>query len=185
MGHYAQWQRGETVRPLLVRYPQSGTCRFDGCSQPVRTRGLCQRHYKQELRGADLTELPPKVARVKDRECAYPDCTRVAHARDLCLKHYGRAWAFNLTAETFIRLTYQTSCNACGDAGGELHIDHDHSCCPGPRSCGQCIRGVLCMSCNTALGHVKDDAGRLEALANYLATSDPEIGGASWGSLYK
>ena len=30
-------------------------------------------------------------------------------------------------------------------------IDHDHRCCPGSESCGKCIRGILCSSCNTGL----------------------------------
>ena len=34
-------------------------------------------------------------------------------------------------------------------------IDHDHSCCPESRSCGQCIRGVICSGCNTMLGCIE------------------------------
>lgn len=32
-----------------------------------------------------------------------------------------------------------------------LHVDHDHTCCPARESCGDCIRGLLCVSCNSKL----------------------------------
>lgn len=48
-------------------------------------------------------------------------------------------------------------------------VDHDHSCCSGIKSCGKCVRGILCRACNTVLGQVQDDITRLVALANYLA----------------
>lgn len=39
-----------------------------------------------------------------------------------------------------------------------LAVDHDHACCPHPkRSCGKCIRGLLCTSCNNRLGIVEDE----------------------------
>jgi hypothetical protein len=49
-------------------------------------------------------------------------------------------------------------------------IDHDHSCCNGQRSCGKCIRGVLCSSCNLSLGHVESMIGRagLDHLVDYM-----------------
>ena len=33
-----------------------------------------------------------------------------------------------------------------------LSVDHDHRCCPGLRSCGRCVRGLVCATCNRLLG---------------------------------
>jgi len=49
------------------------------------------------------------------------------------------------------------------------HIDHDHTCCNGQmRSCGKCIRGLLCRGCNQVLGCAKDDIEVLKAAIKYL-----------------
>lgn len=50
-----------------------------------------------------------------------------------------------------------------------LHIDHDHACCPGDKSCGKCVRGLLCSACNTALGLFNDDVNLLKAAIDYLS----------------
>lgn len=52
-----------------------------------------------------------------------------------------------------------------------LNIDHDHTCCPGHSSCGDCIRGFLCRRCNAGLGLLGDTPERIAATIRYLTTS--------------
>jgi hypothetical protein len=47
-------------------------------------------------------------------------------------------------------------------------VDHDHACCPGNVSCGKCIRGLLCDSCNRMLGTAKDNPKILLSAVSYL-----------------
>ena len=68
-------------------------------------------------------------------------------------------------------------CEACGCSaeesfGGSLCIDHDHSCCPTEKTCGKCIRGVLCYHCNLAVGYLRDDPVRTRRLAEYLEVTN-------------
>jgi len=64
------------------------------------------------------------------------------------------------------------ACLICREDPGDqrLAVDHDHGCCPTrKKSCGKCIRGLLCGRCNSGLGYFRDDPGRLLRAANYLA----------------
>lgn len=70
-------------------------------------------------------------------------------------------------------------CGVCGASvpggKGHWHIDHDHSCCHTDSSkgivktCGNCVRGVLCHLCNTALGCARDDIEVLTKMIAYLS----------------
>jgi len=49
-----------------------------------------------------------------------------------------------------------------------LAVDHDRSCCPGPASCGKCLRGLIRRNLNVALGMFGDDPDLLRAAADYI-----------------
>lgn len=64
-------------------------------------------------------------------------------------------------------------CGVCG-SHKNLQIDHDHSCCDGPRTCGQCVRTALCARCNRTLGGVGDDIDLLMSMVTYLMEHSSE-----------
>jgi hypothetical protein len=77
-----------------------------------------------------------------------------------------RITASGITVEQFTWLL-ESQGYACGmcrepfdaeqlDGEQPIHIDHDHAHCEAKnRSCGQCVRGLLCRTCNVALGHIE------------------------------
>lgn len=48
-------------------------------------------------------------------------------------------------------------------AGRSLAVDHDHRCCAdSKRSCGLCVRGLLCSRCNTILAVIEKAEATLD-----------------------
>ena len=68
-------------------------------------------------------------------------------------------------------------CAACGREFGDEtpRVDHDHSCCPGTSSCGNCVRGLIHALCNTAMGMMLDCPDVAQAIADYLKRSKREL----------
>ena len=69
----------------------------------------------------------------------------------------------------------QGLCASCGRAmqpegkdPESVTVDHDRSCCSGPKSCGKCVRGLIHRNCNLVLGYAKDDLQLLRSAIAYL-----------------
>lgn len=84
---------------------------------------------------------------------------------------------YGLTPERFAQLLEAQgyACGMCHEAfeeGKLICVDHDHAHCPGEKtSCGECVRGLLCLGCNTALGHIE----RKSELAYAYLASPPAL----------
>lgn len=66
-------------------------------------------------------------------------------------------------------------CALCGELnhdGRALHVDHDHSCCGPDKACQNCIRGLLCISCNRMIG-LAEKKLKLRKLFGFYLDSRP------------
>jgi hypothetical protein len=87
---------------------------------------------------------------------------------------------YHLTAERYNELLTKQGgvCGICKQPEStimygkaiRLAVDHDHSCCPEKKSCGKCIRGLLCSRCNKILAYWKDSVQLLQQAVCYLET---------------
>jgi hypothetical protein len=126
----------------------------------------------------EIGEFNVDRSRPDGRQCSCRDCRSTkwkakyaadpARYRDQQLQvNYG------ITAEQFDKMVADQGgvCAICTRAFPDDRapaVDHDHSCCPGKKSCGRCLRKLLCGSCNRGIGLFSDDPARLLAAAAYL-----------------
>lgn len=94
--------------------------------------------------------------------------------------HIGNLKKYGLTRDDYVNLEKSQNgvCKICGESekyNKRLSVDHDRSCCSGQGSCGKCIRGLLCSTCNKVLGQVNDDKVLLQKMIDYLDFSGNQI----------
>jgi hypothetical protein len=171
------------------------SCTGPECSRKPKARLLCGGHYQQFKRGQTLTVLrqsirsttrdeegnkrcsqcltwkPPsefyvtrKLQRNTDGRSSY--CSR-CDRNLIIVRRYG------ITVDRYDEMLAEQGggCAICRRPPGatSLHVDHDHKCCPTrKKSCGRCVRGLLCEDCNRGIGMLKDDPELLIRAAEYV-----------------
>jgi hypothetical protein len=178
-------------------YKNGVRCAFEVCTKYARSHGLCWGHAEQRSRGLPLTvlkvRLPSNIhARRDDRGRKY--CAGCTTWLDLScfvkVKAKADGYHYRCKECTHARYVerefnlpegwYRRQLDAQGGACAicrvpasrlvkRLVVDHDHACCPGKsKSCGKCVRSLLCGQCNIALGALKDRVDLFLVAARYL-----------------
>jgi hypothetical protein len=137
----------------------------DQCVFCKLTKGNRYYHsHLDKLRKKNLKWAKDNPQKVRDNSRnwshANPDRVRAMHVKT----RYG------LTPEQYNRLMFLQKGICAGCSNPATCVDHDHNCCPGERSCGKCVRGLLCKACNSTLGLAKDNTTTLRNLITYIET---------------
>lgn len=170
-------------------------CEFPECSRVHVAKGFCSPHYRQ-LVLYGLNSLRPigsyqKGAHVQTRDSeGRKKCTSCREwlaeedfntrskspdgltARCKACSRRASLWKFyRLTLERFNEIldSQGGGCAICRRVQVRgWHVDHDHACCPEGRTCGLCVRGILCSNCNTGIGMLQENEETLESALSYL-----------------
>lgn len=167
-------------------------CSLEGCHRKHYGKGFCNPHYQQSRKGLPLTSIWEKnplghrdaegrklcggcKTRKFEQEFgangSMPDglanfCKKCAYSAGMYSKYRIRAEEYE--AMLVAQGGTCAICDRVNSDGRALAVDHDHACCPGVRSCGKCVRKLLCTECNTGIGSLGDSVSRLRKAAEYL-----------------
>lgn len=166
--HYTRWSKHGDVGEAAPRV-------FEPPRPPADGHQWCTTCHAER----PLTSFP----RDKMTVSGYSRICRDCHRDRRVAEHYG------IDGATYRSLleAQDHACRICRKAETATHqsgtlrrlaVDHDHGCCPGKKSCGKCVRGLLCARCNSAIGLFDDDPAILLAAIEYLGLrSAPPLGG--------
>jgi hypothetical protein len=190
--HWRRWKANGNPGQAEIQSYGRGPCSFQGCGRQASAKKLCGTHYAQYRRGLPLTPIDERVdAIVRDEsgnKCcpscrqwlpvdSFPVETRNADGLAtncaVCKRDKIFRGRYGITAARYDELYAAQGgvcaiCKGVNESGRAMAVDHDHSCCAGPTSCGLCVRGLLCSNCNMGIGLLREDVARFEAAIEYL-----------------
>jgi hypothetical protein len=117
-------------------------CSIDDCERVHYAHTYCRMHYAR-FRRHGTTEAKNKP--IGDDNIYY------FAGKPYSKREYVLKYNYNMEISEY-ETRAADGCEICGDKPERsLHVDHDHKCCNAPKSCGNCVRGIICNRCNKAV----------------------------------
>ena len=76
-----------------------------------------------------------------------------------------------------LRVQQNDRCAMCSNVfidRRSIRVDHDHQCCQGIKSCGKCVRGLLCHKCNIQIA-IFDNPELFKKAIDYLGLKSVQM----------
>lgn len=167
--HYRAFRRSPAFTYAERTPKEKPPCIEPDCDKPAHGLGRCQAHYMKHKRATE----PAYAQRNRDDAKRWFEANgSKEYSRDYSIK---RIYGLDADAVEAMWESQGRACAICRRLTDitDLNIDHDHACCETrgkkmTKTCGQCVRGLLCRSCNLMLGHAQDNLDVLASAIAYL-----------------
>lgn len=142
---------------------------FRDSGKKGKRRGVCKRCDSIRAKGYRLKNQEKMADKdrayyIKNREKILSQCQVYRKENEKEIKSRRRNIKYRFVSGEFEDLLTKQAgvCAICGGLGGKkgLGVDHDHES-------GK-VRALLCGTCNSALGHLKDSSALAQAATDYL-----------------
>lgn len=160
--YYCKFCRVGTA--LKSHHNNKKRCSLVGCEKPNYAKTYCRTHYSRWIRNG-TTEIKNKVV-ASDGSYFSNGIQRYTKAKNILIYYKMDLSEYNERVAN--------GCEICGNKPERsLHIDHDHKCCDSVKTCGACVRGIVCNGCNKAIdkyerGQLRSDNPKREKVEEYL-----------------
>lgn len=157
---HSEKSREEFTRMSAARDGRSPWCRMCTRADGRRYRAANAEGLRAKRQRAYRRDPVASLARSEAWKVANPERHRFLQRRSHLKQRYG----LSPGAYDGMLAAQGGACGMCRKPSSKrLHVDHDHQCCPGVTSCGQCVRGLLCQACNVRLGWLDTNRGAIDA----------------------
>jgi predicted Zn-ribbon and HTH transcriptional regulator len=162
--HYARWKRegDSALGPLYSKGKYKIERATRGLPEGMKRCADCEEEkFLDEFRVASPSTVRSHPSITHSAKCS--GCEYKNRRINIARRNFGE-----VGVELTLLILDGAGCESCGRNDLKMAIDHDHRCCPTIKTCGKCVRGILCSNCNTSAGLQGDSSSNLRALADYL-----------------